>query len=196
MTALDSVCVFCGSKRGDRPGYSTAARTVGTTLAEREIQLVYGGGDIGLMGDAADAALAAGGRVVGIIPEFMIDFEIAHHGLSELVVVESMHARKAEMAARADGFIALPGGWGTLEELLEVTTWAQLGLHTKPVGVLDVDGFFARFVDFLDHAVDEGFIKPKHRELLLVDDDIDELLRRMELAVPPGGTKWEDGSRT
>src|SRR5690606_5539629 len=137
MSSLERICVFCGSKVGTRKAYAEAARQVGTTLAGRGIQLVYGGGHIGLMGEAADAALAAGGQVVGIIPEFMVDFEIAHHGLTELVVVESMHERKAEMAARADGFLALPGGWGTLEEVFEVTTWAQLGLHEKPVGLLD-----------------------------------------------------------
>lgn len=180
MSSLERICVFCGSKVGTRKAYAEAARQVGTTLAGRGIQLVYGGGHIGLMGEAADAALAAGGQVVGIIPEFMVDFEIAHHGLTELVVVESMHERKAEMAARADGFLALPGGWGTLEEVFEVTTWAQLGLHEKPVGLLDVDRFFAELVGFLDHAADEGFIKRKHRNLLHVDADLDTLLDRMD----------------
>jgi uncharacterized protein (TIGR00730 family) len=194
VTAFESLCVFCGSELGDRPGYTIAAREVGVTLAVRGIELVYGGGDIGLMGQVADAAMAAGGRVTGIIPEFMIDFEVAHDGLTELVVVDSMHERKAEMAERADAFIALPGGWGTLEELLEVTTWAQLRLHTKPVGLLDVDGFFSRFVDFLDQAVDEGFIKPGHRDLLHVDDDLDRLLDRMARAHPPTGTKWDGRS--
>jgi uncharacterized protein (TIGR00730 family) len=192
VSALSSLCVFCGSKHGARPVYADAARTIGTTLAERGVRLVYGGGDIGLMGEAADAALAAGGEVVGIIPEFMVDFEIAHHGLTELVLVESMHARKAEMARRSDGFVALPGGWGTLEEVLEMTTWAQLGLHAKPIGLLDVDGYFAQLVAFLDHAVDEGFIKPRHRALLLLDDDVHRLLDRMADVAPPTGSKWDD----
>lgn len=179
MSALASVCVFCGSKFGGRQAYRTAARDVGATLAARGIRIVYGGGDVGLMGEVADAALQAGGEVVGVIPEFLVDFEIAHHGLTELVVVESMHERKAEMARRADGFLALPGGWGTLEEVLEITTWAQLGLHTKPVGLLDVERYFAKLVAFLDHAVAEGFIKPEHRGLLHVDADLDTLLDRM-----------------
>jgi uncharacterized protein (TIGR00730 family) len=192
VPTLESLCVFCGSKLGSRPAYAAAARDVGGRLAARDIELVYGGGDIGLMGLAADAALAAGGRVIGVIPEFMIDFEVAHHDLTELVVVDSMHERKAEMARRADGFIALPGGWGTLEELFEVTTWAQLRLHAKPVGVLDVDQFFAKLVDFVDHAVDEGFIRPVHRELLHVDDDLDRLLDRMAAAPAGTGTKWDE----
>jgi uncharacterized protein (TIGR00730 family) len=192
VPTLESLCVFCGSKLGSRPAYAAAARDVGGRLAARDIELVYGGGDIGLMGLAADAALAAGGRVIGVIPEFMIDFEVAHHDLTELVVVDSMHERKAEMARRADGFIALPGGWGTLEELFEVTTWAQLRLHAKPVGVLDVDHFFAKLVDFVDHAVDEGFIRPVHRELLHVDDDLDRLLDRMAAAPAGTGTKWDE----
>jgi uncharacterized protein (TIGR00730 family) len=192
VPTLESLCVFCGSKLGSRPAAAAAARDVGGRLAARDIELVYGGGDIGLMGLAADAALAAGGRVIGVIPEFMIDFEVAHHDLTELVVVDSMHERKAEMARRADGFIALPGGWGTLEELFEVTTWAQLRLHAKPVGVLDVDQFFAKLVDFVDHAVDEGFIRPVHRELLHVDDDLDRLLDRMAAAPAGTGTKWDE----
>jgi uncharacterized protein (TIGR00730 family) len=192
VPTLESLCVFCGSKLGSQPAYAAAARDVGGRLAARDIELVYGGGDIGLMGLAADAALAAGGRVIGVIPEFMIDFEVAHHDLTELVVVDSMHERKAEMARRADGFIALPGGWGTLEELFEVTTWAQLRLHAKPVGVLDVDQFFAKLVDFVDHAVDEGFIRPVHRELLHVDDDLDRLLDRMAAAPAGTGTKWDE----
>lgn len=180
MSTLQSLCIFCGSKLGNRPSYRVAAREVGTALAARGIRLVYGGGDIGLMGEAADAALEAGGEVVGVIPEFLVDFEIAHHGLTELVVVGSMHERKAEMARRADGFLALPGGWGTLEEVLEVTTWAQLRLHTKPVGLLDVDRYFSTLVAFLDHAVDEGFINPKHRNLLHLDADLPTLLDRLE----------------
>ena len=195
MEALTSVCVFTGSKHGRQAAYTAAARKTGRVLAERDITLVYGGGDIGLMGECADAALDAGGRVIGVIPEFMVDHEVAHHGLTELRVVGSMHERKEAMAGLAEGFIALPGGWGTLEELFEMTTWAQLGLHEKPVALLDVNGFYDGLVGFLDHCVDEGFIKAGHRDLLLVDDDLNRLLDTMAGTGPATGTKW-DGDRT
>ena len=173
---LRSICVFCGASSGNDPRYATAATAVGEGLARRGIQLVYGGGRLGLMGSVADGALAAGGRVVGVIPRGLVDRELAHTGVSELRVVETLHERKAVMGELSDAFIALPGGLGTLEELAEVLSWAQLDLHTKPIGLLDVGGYFAPFEAFLDHAVAEGFIAERHRRLLLVDDDLDRLL--------------------
>ncbi len=160
-------------------------------LADRGIGLVYGGGDIGLMGEVADAALGDGGTAIGVIPGFMVAHEVAHEELTELRVVESMHERKAAMSDLADGFVALPGGWGTLEELFEVTTWAQLKLHAKPVGIFNIGGFYDTLVEFLDGAVDNGFIKREHRGLLLVDDDIERLLDRMAEHAPAPGSKWE-----
>lgn len=182
---LVRVCVFCGSKHGAAAAYTMAARKVGRTLAERGLGLVYGGGDVGLMGEVANAALEAGGEVVGIIPEFMAGPEVAHAGLTHLEVVSSMHERKARMAVWADAFLALPGGWGTLEELFEVITWAQLGLHAKPVGLLDVRGFYDDLLAFLDGAVTEGFLKPQHRRLLHADSDIDRLLDTLVAHLEP-----------
>ncbi|HYH51185.1 MAG TPA: TIGR00730 family Rossman fold protein [Acidimicrobiia bacterium] len=168
MAVLRRVCVFCGSKHGVRPEYTEAARATGTTLVAAGIDLVYGGGRVGLMGEVADAVLAAGGRVIGVIPEHMADREIAHDGLTELRIVGSMHERKALMYELSDGFVALPGGIGTLEELFEITTWSQLGLHTKPTGLLDVEGFYSPLVGFLDQLVTEGFVAERHRRLLRV----------------------------
>jgi uncharacterized protein (TIGR00730 family) len=179
MAALRRVCVFCGSKHGARPEYTEAARAMGTALVAAGIDLVYGGGRIGLMGEVADAVLAAGGHVTGVIPDHMSDREIAHEGVSDLRIVPSMHARKALMYELSDGFIALPGGLGTLEELFEITTWSQLGLHTKPAGLLDVEGFYAPLVDFLDQLVTEGFVAEHHRRLLLVAAKPADLLERL-----------------
>jgi uncharacterized protein (TIGR00730 family) len=173
---LRSICVFCGASSGHDPRYAAAAAVVGERLALRGIQLVYGGGRLGLMGAVADAALAAGGRVVGVIPRGLVDRELAHPGVSELRIVDTLHERKAVMAELSDSFLALPGGLGTLEELAEVLSWARLDLHTKPIEVLDVGGYFASLEAFLDHAVAEGFIAERHRRLLLVDDDLDRLL--------------------
>jgi uncharacterized protein (TIGR00730 family) len=169
------VCVFCGSSSG-RARHVEAAREVGRTLAERGVEVVYGGGRVGMMGALAEGALAAGGSVVGVIPRSLVDWEVAHQGLTELHVVETMHERKALMARLADAFVALPGGAGTLEELFEVWTWAQLGLHAKPVGLLDVDGYFEHLIRMVDHMVAEGFLKPPYRDMLLVDHDLDRLL--------------------
>ena len=155
MTALRRVCVFCGSKAGARPEYADAARSMGTALAAEGIDLVYGGGQVGLMGLVADAVLAAGGEVIGVIPEHMSDREIAHYGLTDLRIVSSMHERKALMYELSDGFAALPGGLGTLEELFEITTWSQLGLHAKPTGLLDVGGFYGPVGAFLDQLTHE-----------------------------------------
>ena len=182
---IRSICVFCGASRGNDPRYAAAAAVVGERLARGGIQLVYGGGRLGLMGTLADAALAAGGRVVGVIPRGLVDRELAHPDVSELRIVDSLHERKAVMAELADGFIALPGGLGTLEELAEVLSWAQLDLHAKPVGLLDVGDYFAQLEAFLDHAVTEGFVAERHRRLLLVDEDLERLLARFSGWQPP-----------
>jgi uncharacterized protein (TIGR00730 family) len=170
------VCVFCGSAAGNRPSYAAAARRFARALAAARLGLVYGGSSLGLMGALADEALAAGVEVHGVIPGFMVPKEIAHGGLTELHVTDSMHARKARMASLADAFVALPGGFGTLDELAEIFTWRQLELHSKPVGMLNVDGYFDDFVRFCDRAVSEGFIKPAHREILHIGADPDALL--------------------
>ena len=170
------VCVFCGSSLGARPEFAEAARTFGRLLGERRIGLVYGGARAGLMGVVADAALAVGGEVIGVIPRSLVEREIAHSGLSELRVVSSMHERKATMAELSDAFVALPGGLGTLEELFEVWTWAQLGIHRKRIALLDVSDFYAPLTAFLDHAVDEGFIKTPNRSGLIVATNPEGLL--------------------
>jgi uncharacterized protein (TIGR00730 family) len=184
MSELRAICVFCGASAGTDPAYLTAARAVGDALAGRGIELVYGGGRVGLMGAAADASLAAGGRVTGVIPSALVDRELAHQGLSDLRVVSTLHERKALMAELADAFIALPGGLGTLEELAEVLSWAQLGLHDKPIGALDVEGYFGALAQFLDHATAEGFIAPAQRGLLIVETDVDALLDRFAAVRP------------
>jgi uncharacterized protein (TIGR00730 family) len=190
---MRSVCVFCGSNLGKRPVYAEAARRLGAAVATRGLELVFGGGHIGLMGVAADAALAAGGRVVGVIPRALVDRELAHTGLTELHAVESMHQRKALMADRSDAFLALAGGYGTCEETFEVLTWAQLHIHEKPVGLLNTAGFFDGLLAWLDHAVAEGFLRASHRDLLLVADEPEELLDRLAAwRPPPAAGKWLD----
>jgi uncharacterized protein (TIGR00730 family) len=186
---IGAVAMFCGSLAGHDPRYRAAAAEFGRTLAEREIALVYGGGSVGLMGIAADAALAAGGTVVGVIPQFLLDREVGHGGVTELVVVASMHERKSTMAARADAFVALPGGVGTLEELFETWTWTLLGLHAKPCGLLNVAGYFDPLLAFLDRMVAEGFVAAEHRALLQVSDDPAKLLDLLA-TVPPAPVKW------
>jgi hypothetical protein len=173
------VCVFCGSSEGARPDYLEAARAVGALLAERGIQMVYGGGRIGLMGAAADACLAAGGRVIGVIPEALAIKEVAHAGLTELHVVATMHERKALMADLSDAFLALPGGYGTFEEFCEVVTWSQLGVHRKPCGLLNVCGFYAPLLALFDHATAEAFIRREHRRIVLVEEEPAVLLDRL-----------------
>ncbi|WP_422930635.1 TIGR00730 family Rossman fold protein [Singulisphaera sp. PoT] len=170
------VCVFCGSLSGSRPAYEAAARCVGTAIAEKGLGLVYGGGRVGLMGIVADAALEAGGRVIGIIPERLSSSEIAHGGLSELHVVNSMHERKAMMAMLSSGFLTLPGGIGTFEEFFEILTWSALKIHGKPMGILNVDGYFDRLFDFMNYGVEEGFIRKRDREKLVVSDDPESLI--------------------
>src|SRR6058998_329371 len=190
MAALRRVCVFCGSKPGARPEYADAARALAATLVAAGIDLVYGGGRVGLMGVIADAVLDAGGQVIGVIPDHMSDREIAHYGLTDLRVVGSMHERKALMYDLSDGFIALPGGLGTLEELFEITTWSQLGLHVKPTGFLDVAGYFDLLVAFLDHLTAEGFVKPQHRRLLVAERRPDRLLDALRAFEPPPLPRW------
>jgi len=190
--SLKSVCVFCGASPGARPIYHEAAAQLGRHIAERGLTLVYGGGAVGLMGVVADAALAAGGEVIGIIPQSLERAEIGHKGLTRLEVVDGMHARKARMAELADAFIALPGGLGTLEELFEVWTWGQLGYHAKPLGLLEVDGFYARLTDFLDHLVAERFVREQHRAILQVSASPAELLARMDAWQPTAAPKWVD----
>jgi uncharacterized protein (TIGR00730 family) len=194
---IRTVCVFCGSAPGSNPAYAAAARALGGELARRNLGLVYGGGRVGLMGEVATATLAAGGTVVGVIPHALSGKEIAFAGATELVVVDTMHARKALMADRSDAFVALPGGYGTCDELFEIVTWAQLGIHRKPVGLLNVNGFFTPLLGWLDHVVREGLLKPKHRELLLVADTVPDLLDRLAVYVPPAPVfKWvEPGER-
>ena len=180
MSGIRSLCVYCGANVGALPEYAEAARRMAAALVEHGVTIVYGGGSIGLMGILADAALALGGQVIGVIQEHLSEREIAHARLSELHVVASMHERKALMMELADGFIALPGGLGTLEELFEVLTWCQLGLHVKPCGVLNVRGYYDPLVAFLDRAVEQRFLQRRHRDLLLVDDEPARLLDRLD----------------
>jgi hypothetical protein len=187
---MQRVCVFCGSSTGERPEYAEAAARVGGLLAQRGIELVYGGGRVGLMGVLADAVLTNGGRGIGVIPEFLFSKEIEHRGIQDMRVVSSMHERKALMADLADGFIALPGGFGTLDEFCEILTWAQLGLHRKPCGLLNVAGYYDSFLAFLDTATREGFIQPQYRALILDDADPERLLARLRDYRPPELVKW------
>ncbi len=191
---MNSVCVFCGSSTGNDPSYAEAAQRLGRVLAERDITLVYGGGHVGLMGIVADAALGAGGEVIGVMPKSLVDREIGHTGLTKLHVVRSMHERKATMSELSEGFVALPGGNGTLEEFFEVLTWAQLGEHGKPCGLLNVAGYFDPLLTVFDQMVDRAFLKAAHRELVLVESDPLALLERFEGYEPPRTIKWIDDS--
>jgi len=176
---IGAVCVFCGSQPGARPAYLQAARELGTQLARRDCSVVYGGGHVGMMGALADGALAAGGRVIGVIPEHLMRPEVAHQGLTELLVVDSMHTRKRIMASRSDAFVVLPGGYGTFEEMFEMVTWRQLELHAKPVGLVNVEGYFDHLLAFLQHAAGQQFIRPQHRGLLTVEASVPALLERL-----------------
>jgi uncharacterized protein (TIGR00730 family) len=189
---MNRLCVFCGSSPGRDPAYLAVAAELGTLLAKRRIGLVYGGASIGLMGALADAAQAAGGEVIGVIPHALVEWEVAHAGLADLRIVASMHERKALMAELSDGFIALPGGIGTLEELFEVWTWAQLGSHSKPCALLNVLGFYDRLLGFLDFVVQEAFMRPIHRNMLLVGETPEGLLGEMARYRAPPETKWID----
>ena len=185
-----SICVFCGSSAGARPEYAEAAARLGGLLAARGIRLVYGGSHLGLMGVVADRVLAAGGEVTGVMPRLLVEKEAAYIGLPDLRTVGSMHERKALMAELAGGFIALPGGFGTLEEFFEVLTWSQLGVHRKPCGLLNVAGFYDPLLALLDRAVAERFLKPSNRDLVLADDDPERLLERMAAFRSPVVDKW------
>ena len=189
---MKRVCVYCGSSPGGRPEYAVAARECGELLAARGIALVYGGGNVGLMKVLADATLGAGGEVSGVIPTHLIERDVAHHAVTTLIAVDSMHERKQKMADLADAFIALPGGVGTLEELFEVFTWLQLGLHRKPVGLLNVAGYYDALLQFLDHMEAERFLKREHRDTLLVADRVAPLLDRLAGFVPREVGKWMD----
>ena len=194
---MKRICVFAGSAAGHRPGYAAAARALAAELARRRLGLVYGGGSVGLMGVVADAALAAGVEVIGVIPRPIASKELAHGGLTELRLVATMHERKATMASLVDGFIALPGGLGTFEETLEMLTWSQLGVHAKPVGVLNVAGYYDGLRRWLSHARDEGFLRPDNFALLLTGDTASELLDRLAAWQPPPGPRpWLAPSQT
>ena len=192
MKVINSICVYCGSSPGRRETYSGAARAFAAALVGRRIRLVYGGGNVGIMGVLADEVLRLGGDVVGIIPELLVRKEIAHTGLTELRVTRSMHERKTLMAELSDGFVALPGGIGTFEELFEVWTWAQLGFHNKPCGLLNVAGYYDLLTSFLDHATAELFVKPSQRAMLMVESEPEALLERFSSHAVPGAPKLLD----
>lgn len=190
MRNFQRVCVYCGSHDGHRPEFREGAEQLGRVLAERRIDLIYGGGNIGLMGRIADAVIASGGRVTGVIPRNLQERELAHAGATELVVVESMHERKARMADAADAFIAMPGGIGTLEELFETFTWLQLGFHDKPIGLLNVAGFYDGLLRFLDQLVENGFLRQPHRAMLAVDSIPERLLETLAAFESPQLGRW------
>jgi uncharacterized protein (TIGR00730 family) len=190
MHDLRSVTVYCGSNSGADPAYGEGTRSLARLLVDARIRVVYGGASLGLMGILADTAMEAGGEVIGVMPQALIDREIGHRGLSDLRVVGSMHERKALMAELGDAFIALPGGIGTLEELIEIYTWSQLGLHRKPLGVLNVNGYYDALAAFLDNAVEARFLPAQHREVLIFEADPETLLARMAGAEPPSAEKW------
>jgi uncharacterized protein (TIGR00730 family) len=193
---MKRICVFAGSSAGSQAEYGAAARELGQTLVRRGLGLVYGGARVGLMGVLADTVLTGGGEAIGVIPEALVAREVAHQGLSDLRVVPSMHVRKAMMAELSIGFVALPGGLGTLEELFEVLTWAQLGLHRKPCGLLNVHGFYDGLLAFIDHSVDEGFVRRENRSMILVAGAPGALLDRFDEYVPPIVDKWIDRAST
>lgn len=191
---IKSICIYCGSNPGKRVEYTTQAREVGAYLAQQGVTVVYGGASIGIMGVVADATLAAGGEVIGVIPQALVDREVAHMGLSELIVTRSMHERKAVMAERADAFVALPGGVGTLEEIFEIWTWSQLGMHAKPCGLLNIAGYYDTLIRFLDESEADGFMRPQHRRMLLTATDAPGLLAAFEAYQAPVVTKWVDST--
>jgi uncharacterized protein (TIGR00730 family) len=187
---MKRIAVYCGSNHGKNPAYTHAAEQLGALLAREKIELVYGGGCIGLMGTVANAALKNGGHVIGVIPEKLVIKEVIHEGLPDQRIVKNMHERKALMAELSDGFIALPGGYGTFDEFFEVLAWSQLGWHKKPFGLLNIAGFYGHLIAFLDHAACEGFIRPQHRELVLVESSLEKILQRMKKFQPPSEVKW------
>jgi len=187
---MKRLCVYCGSNTGNKPVFVDAARQLAAALVTNRIELVYGGGANGLMGILADAVLGAGGKVTGVIPRALMDKEVGHKGLTELHIVDSMHERKSMMVMLSDGFVAIPGGFGTLEEIIEVLTWGQLQFHSKPCGLLNVNGYFDDLLRFLDRATASGFVRPQHRAMLLVADRPASLLHQFMQYVPPGAEKW------
>ncbi|MCP4337722.1 MAG: TIGR00730 family Rossman fold protein [Desulfobulbaceae bacterium] len=187
---MKNICVYCGSSPGKRPEYIESARVLAHELVKNGIGLVYGGASVGIMGEIADTVLAGGGEVIGVIPQALVDKEVSHNGLTKLHVVESMHERKTIMADISDGFVALPGGLGTIEELFEILTWSQLGFHKKPCALLNIEGYYDHLSLFLRHAVEEQFIKKIHNEMLLVDDNPEKLLKSMAIYQPPMVDKW------
>ncbi|PXW22673.1 LOG family protein [Paraburkholderia caballeronis] len=189
---MKAVCVYCGSSMGASPVYAEAAKAFGRALVAANLGLVYGGGKVGLMGVIADEVMAAGGRAIGVIPELLVDKEVGHNGLSELHVVPDMHHRKKMMADLSDAFVALPGGAGTLEELFEVYTWAQLGYHHKPVAVLNIDGFYDPLISLLTHTVSEGFMRQTYFDLLQIDTDPAKLIGKLQSYRPPAKDKWSE----
>ena len=193
---MKRICVFAGSNSGLRPDYLAAARDLGRALAKRGLGVVYGGARVGLMGGLADAALAGGAAVIGVIPEALVAKEVAHQNLTELRVVKSMHERKAMMADLADGFVALPGGWGTVEEFFEILTWAQLGIHRKPCGLLNIQGYYDHLLAFVDHGVAEGFVRREQRPIISVASSANELLDMFAAYRAPVVSKWIDRSQT
>ena len=193
---MQRICVFCGSNPGARIDYTTAARELAAALAGDGITLVYGGGRVGLMGEVADEVMRLGGRAIGVIPRTLWNREVGHTGLSEVRIVDTMHERKAMMADLSDAFIALPGGLGTIEEIFEIWTWAQLGMHTKPIGFLDVAGYYAPLMAFLDHAVNETFIRDEIRRIAIVEESVAALLERFRSYTPPRVLQWIDSRRT
>jgi len=193
---LNRICVFAGSNRGSRAEYISAARDLGRVIAERQLGLVYGGARVGLMGALADGALSGGARVIGVMPEALVAKEVAHRGLTELKVVKSMHERKALMNDLADGFVALPGGWGTVEEFFEVLTWGQLGFHRKPCGLLNINGYFDRLLSFVEHSVAEGFVRREQLAMISVSDSPNQLLDAMATYKAPTVEKWIERAET
>jgi len=187
---IHRICVFCGSNTGSDPIYAEAARDLGRLFAREGVSLVYGGGSVGLMGEMADSVLASGGEVIGVIPHALWAREVGHRGLTDIRIVDTMHERKAMMADLADAFIALPGGLGTLEEIFEIWTWAQLGLHAKPLGFLDVNGFYAPLMQFLDRAVRERFLREEHRAIAVIESDAATLLKKFDQWQAPRVDKW------
>ena len=190
MSDIRRLAIFCGSNPGARPEYKAVTRSFGNALCERGIEVVYGGSSVGLMAVLADTMLEAGGGITGVIPRMLVDREVANTALSDLRIVESMHERKSLMAELADGFVALPGGIGTLEEFFEIWTWAQLGMHEKPCGLLNVAGYFDPLLSFLDRAVDEGFVRQVHREMVVVESDPEALIDKFGEYDPPRVVKW------
>ncbi len=193
---MKRIAVFCGSRRGEDPEFARTADALGVEIVRRGIELVFGGGNVGLMGVVADAVLASGGRAVGVIPKGLLDREVGHRGLTELIVVKTMHERKATIARMSEGFVALPGGIGTFEEILEIWTWAQLGMHAKPIGILNVHGYYDKLVAFLDHAVDQGFFARTTRDMLIVEEDPATLLDSFVAYQGPSVRQWIDEGET